>query len=202
MKIKVNPNRMEVLRLRKRLALASRGHALLKNKQDELMKRFNEAVSGWRKKRREAESALSLTYQRFLLASGLSGNEVVKEAVRFTNWSISVETKEKRILGLKVPEFTLKETGSPYSYGLLNTSAELDEAYGCLAHLFPLLIKLTETEKAIEILAGELEKTRRRVNVLEYVLIPSLKETIRYIIMRLSEMERARTSRLMKFKSL
>ncbi len=202
MKIKVNPNRMEVLRLRKRLALASRGHALLKNKQDELMKRFNEAVSGWRKRRREAESALSLTYQKFLLASGLSGSEVVKEAAQFTDWRLSVGVKEKRILGLKVPEFTLEETGSPYSYGLLNTSAELDEAYGGLTSLFPLLIKLTETEKTIEILAGELEKTRRRVNVLEYVLIPSLKETIGYIMMRLSEMERARISRLMKFKNL
>lgn len=193
---------MEVLRLRKRLALAGRGHTLLKSKQDELMKRFNDVFLGWRKKRRGVESALFLTYQKFLLASGICGDEAVREAAEFTDWRLSLKVSEKKILGLRVPEFSIKKAGSPYSYGLLNTSAELDDAYTRLSHLFPLLVELAKIEATIEILAGELEKTRRRVNVLEYVLIPSLEETIKYILMRLSEMERARTSRLMKFKNL
>ncbi len=200
--IKVNPNRMEVLRLRKRLMLCRRGHRLLKQKQDELMRILTRLIDEARKLREEVEKRLANAFQLFLLAEGTLGQDMMENAISFLQVEASLEKQEKRLLNLQVPELSLKIEGDIYNYGFLRTNSDLDKALSLFSEIMPELIKLCEIEKKLFIVALEVEKTRRRVNALEYILIPDLEETVKRIVMKLEEIERGARVRLMKVKEL
>ena len=193
---------MELLKLRKRRAIAQRGHKLLKDKLDELMKQFLEQVRKNRKLRKEIEEKLAKAYQIFAIARSESSAEIIEEALLCPHMVTTVEISEKRLMGVRVPEFETEQEGTFDCYGLSTTPAVLDKALFSLNEIVPLLIKLSEAEKAVELIAVEIEKTRRRVNALEHVLIPQLNETIKYINMKLDEAERENRTRLMKIKEI
>jgi len=202
MRLAVNPTRMELLRLRKRLALARRGHKLLKDKQDELMKRFMGLVTQIKELRLSVEEELEQSFRRFLVARSVGGGEVVETAVSVPTRKTSVEVGKQQVMNLVVPVFELKSEGKVASYGLATTPAELDTALMAMEKALGRMVELASKEKALELIGDEIEKTRRRVNALEYVLIPNLQETIRYISMKLSEMERGNLTRLMRVKEM
>jgi V/A-type H+-transporting ATPase subunit D len=202
MRLAVNPTRMELLRLRKRLALAKRGHKLLKDKQDELMKRFMGLVTQIKELRLSVEEELEQSFKRFLVARSVGGGEVVETAVSLPTRKTSVEVGKQQVMNLVVPVFELKSEGKVASYGLATTPAELDTALMAMEKALGRMVELASKEKALELIGAEIEKTRRRVNALEYVLIPNLQETIRYISMKLSEMERGNLTRLMRVKEM
>jgi len=200
--IKVNPNRMEVLRLRKRLMLCRRGHRLLKQKQDELMRILIQLIDEARELREEVENKLTSAFQLFLLAEGTLGQNMMENVISFLQVETSLEEGEKRLLNLRVPELSLKIEGDIYNYGFLWTNSDLDKALSLFSEIMPELVKLCEIEKKLFIVALEVEKTRRRVNALEYILIPDLEETVKRIVMKLEEIERGARVRLMKVKEL
>ncbi|NLK43750.1 MAG: V-type ATP synthase subunit D [Tissierellia bacterium] len=205
--LNVKPTRMELTTLRKRLATATRGHKLLKDKQDELMRRFIELIRKNKALRMDVEKELHESFQEFLLASAVMSPELLKQAVAYPKESISVEIKKKNIMSVNVPamNFIRKlegDEGSIYPYGFVQTSSELDDAISKLYGIMPKLLELAEIEKATQLMADEIEKTRRRVNALEYRTIPDLEETIRYIRMKLDENERSSITRLMKVKDI
>ena len=202
MRLAVNPTRMELLRLRKRLALAKRGHKLLKDKQDELMKRFMGLVTQIKELRLSVEEELEQAFKRFLVARSVGGGEVVETAVSLPTRKTNVEVRKQQVMNLVVPVFELKSEGKVASYGLATTPAELDTALMAMERALGRMVELASKEKALELIGDEIEKTRRRVNALEYVLIPNLQETIRYISMKLSEMERGNLTRLMRVKEI
>ncbi len=198
---------MELSALRKRLVTAKRGHKLLKDKQDELMRRFIEIVKENKELRLEVEKDLQASFQEFLLASAVMSPEFLEQAVSYPKESISVEIKKKNVMSVNVPvmNFIRKlegDEGSIYPYGFAQTSSELDDAISKLYDIMSKLLKLAEVEKAVQLMADEIEKTRRRVNALEYRTIPELEETIRYIRMKLDENERSTITRLMKVKDI
>ncbi|MCM8709612.1 V-type ATP synthase subunit D [Clostridium sp. SYSU_GA19001] len=205
--INVNPTRMELTKLKKRLTTAVRGHKLLKDKQDELVRQFIAIVKHNNELRNKVEENLGDTLKEFMLTRAILGSEVVEEALSFPKESISVEIGSKNVMSVNVPvmEFKRKlsdDEGSIYPYGFANTSPELDHVVGRLYKTLPLLLELAEVEKAAQLMADEIEKTRRRVNALEYMTIPQLKETIKYIRMKLEENERGALTRLMKVKDM
>ncbi len=202
MRLAVNPNRMELLRLKKRLFLARRGHKLLKDKQEELMKRFLSLIEESKRLREEMEEKLRVACASFLSARGIMSGEVLEEAILFPGKKVTVETLVVPVMNLRLPRFELREEGELFCYGLAGTSGDLDVALSLLSEALPLMLKLAEAEKWIEVVAEEIERTRRRVNALEYILIPSLEETIRFIGMKLSERERGNLTRLMKVKEM
>lgn len=202
MKLTVNATRMELLRLRKRTSIAKRGHKLLKDKQDELMERLLAMVKEVAKKRERVERELSLATKKFLLAKAGMEPDFLKEALFITTKQVNVELTEKNFLNLKVSELSLSVSGDIISYGYYGTSPELDASLYRLEEVIESLLELAAMEKTIELVAIEIEKTRRRVNALEYILIPALGETLRYIVMKLSELERSNLSRLMRIKEI
>ncbi len=202
MLLEVNATRMELLRLKKRLVLARRGHKLLKDKEDELMRQFLDLVNKNRDLREKLEAQLIVAFRNFLMARAVMDRESMEEAIMFPNQKLELSVSTASIMNLRVPRFELKSEGTVHSYGFINTSAELDSALQVYSDLLPEMVKLAEAESAIQLLADEIEKTRRRVNALEHVLIPNLEETIRYIKMRLDEMERSNLTRLMKIKEM
>jgi V/A-type H+-transporting ATPase subunit D len=202
MRLAVNPTRMELLRLRKRLQLARRGHKLLKDKQDELMKRFMGLVGQIKELRLSVEGELERAWGRFLVAGSAGGREVVETAVSVPTRTTYVEVSKEHIMNVVVPVFALKTEGKLASYGLATTPAELDTALIAMEKVLGRMVELASKEKALELIGDEIEKTRRRVNALEYTLIPNLQETIRYISMKLSEMERGNLTRLMRVKEI
>ena len=205
-RINVNPTRMVLTGLKKRLRTARRGHKLLKDKRDELMKKFLEIVRENKILREEVEEKLNLVHSRFVMARAVMSSEIVEEALMFPKVEVSLKTSTRNIMSVDVPvlEFTtdINTEGDIYPYGFANTTAELDEAISTLSELTPKLLKLAEIEKSAQLLADEIERTRRRVNALEYVLIPNLEETIKYIVMKLDENERSNLTRLMKVKDM
>ncbi|MEG1255660.1 V-type ATP synthase subunit D [Clostridium sp.] len=206
-RLNVNPTRMELSKLKKRLATATRGHKLLKDKQDELMRRFIELVKYNNKLRSEVEDKLQDAFKDFLMASAAISPEFLEEAISFPKESISLELSEKNIMSVNVPvmNFVRKlegDSGSIYPYGFYSTSSELDNSIEQLYLILPKLLELAEVEKSCQLMADEIEKTRRRVNALEYMTIPQLQETIKYIKMKLDENERGALSRLMKVKDM
>lgn len=207
MRLNVNPTRMELTKLKKRLTTATRGHKLLKDKQDELMRRFIELIKQNNELRKEVEKELEGSFKDFLMASAVMSPEFLEEAVAYPKESISVDVKKKNIMSVNVPIFDFKrklegDKGSIFPYGFANTSAELDEAIEKLYGILPKLLELAKVEKSCQLMADEIEKTRRRVNALEYMTIPQLQETIKYIQMKLDENERGTVTRLMKIKSI
>ncbi len=206
-RLNVNPTRMELSKLKKRLATATRGHKLLKDKQDELMRRFIDLIKYNNKLRGEVEDKLQGAFKDFLMASAAISPEFLEEAISYPKESISLELAEKNIMSVNVPvmNFVRKlegDSGSIYPYGFYSTSSELDNSIEQLYLILPKLLELAEVEKSCQLMADEIEKTRRRVNALEYMTIPQLQETIKYIKMKLDENERGALSRLMKVKDM
>jgi V/A-type H+-transporting ATPase subunit D len=198
---------MELTRLKDRLKTATRGHKLLKDKQDELMRRFIELIRENKRLREEVEKDLKEAFEAFLLASAVMSPEMLKEAIAFPKESISVDIKKKNVMSVRVPVMNFirsleNDEGSIYPYGFAQTSPELDEAISKLYSIMPKLLELAEVEKSCQLMADEIEKTRRRVNALEYRTIPELQETIRFIRMKLDENERSTIVRLMKVKDI
>ena len=202
MRLEVSATRMDLLKLRRRLSLADRGHKLLKRKQDELMRQFLERVEQIGDLRREIEERLAAAHRVFLMARSVMDRESMEEAIMFPNQRLTLNVSTVPVMNLRLPQFDVKSQGSVYSYGLANTSAELDSALGAYSELLPEMLKLSQIERGVELLANEIETTRRRVNALEYIMIPNLEETIKYIKMRLDEIERSNLSRLMKIKEI
>ena len=198
----VNPTRMELARLKKKRLMAVRGHKLLKDKRDELMKRFIAMVEENKVLREKVETGLRKANQRFLLAKSEMSDEAINVALLAPKQSVSIEVSSKNIMSVNVPQFDSKtrtaDSNDIYSYGLAFTSSSLDEAVKSLSAVFEDMLKLAEVEKACQLLADEIEKTRRRVNALEYVVIPQAESGSRYISMKLDENERSAQARLMK----
>ncbi len=206
-RLNVNPTRMELSKLKIRLKTASGGHKLLKDKQDELMRQFIEMIKQNKKLREKVEVRLQNSFKDFLLARGVMSDEMLENAIAYPKEKISVNITKKNIMSVNVPkmEFIRDETsaeGSIYPYGYAQTSADLDDAIDGLSNVMSELLELSEIEKACQLMADEVEKTRRRVNALEYRTIPQLKETIRFIQMKLDENERGSITRLMKVKDM
>lgn len=204
MAIRVNPTRMELTRLKKRLKTAVRGHKLLKDKRDEMVRQFIIYVRRNRDLRVQVEDALVQAMNRFSMAKVSMGTQNMMEALFYPARAAEFEISRKNVMSVDVPQ--VKYTGSDEKvdlpYGFVYTSSELDGAVLDLAGLLPLLIELAEVEKTCNLLAIEIEKTRRRVNALEYVMIPETQEAIKYITMKLEENDRASLVRLMKAKEI
>ena len=206
-KLNVNPTRMELSRLKIRLKTAVRGHKLLKDKQDELMRQFIDMIKKNKKLREKVEGMLQNSFKDFLLSRGVMSDEMLENAIAYPKEKIGVEVKKKNIMSVNVPQMTfVRENegnqGMIYPYGYAQTSADLDDAIDGLSSVMDNLLELAEVEKACQLMADEVEKTRRRVNALEYMTIPQLKETIRFIQMKLDENERGSITRLMKVKDM
>lgn len=197
---------MMLTSLKKRLKTATRGHKLLKDKRDELMKEFLELARENGRLRQEVENRLADVYKNFSIASAIMSQEVMEESLMFPKQGVVLEVGNKNIMSVDVPVFDFKTTAEDptniFPYGFARTSGELDNAVSELADLFPMLLDLAAKEKETQLLAAELEKTRRRVNALEYVMIPRLEVTIKYIQMKLDENERGNQTRLMKVKDM
>ena len=202
----VNPTRMELTRLKKKLNTATRGHKLLKDKRDELMRRFLEMVRENRALRMKVEEELKKANSNFVLAKAAMSDETLKAALLAPKQEVYVSTSYRNVMSVDIPVFdTTTRTPDPndiYSYGFAFTSSELDDAVKSLADILPDLIKLAEIEKSCQLMADEIEKTRRRVNALEHVMIPETQEQIRYITRKLDENERSTQTRLMKGKDM
>lgn len=203
-KLNVNPTRMELRRLKNRLKTATRGHKLLKDKSDEMIRQFMLYVRENKRLREEVEQELTDSLKAFMLARAVSSDAVIEEAVAMPSAKVGLETSSKNVMSVDVPVFTITEgdTSELYPYSFASVTSELDDSIASLTSLLPKLLKLAEVEKTCNMLADEIEKNRRRVNALEYVMIPQLEETIKYIVMKLDENERGATTRLMKVKSM
>lgn len=195
---------MELKRLKNRLTTARRGHKLLKDKRDELMKRFLDIVRENKELRAEVEAALIAANRGFTVASAVMSSEILEQSLMCPTKSVELDVSYKNIMSVDVPEFTFSESDGRtiYPYGYAMTSGELDDAVDGLSRIMPSLLRLAQMEKSAQLLAQEIEKTRRRVNALEYVMIPQLAETIRMITMKLDENERGNLTRLMKVKDM
>ena len=202
MLLKVNPNRMELLRLKRRLLVAKRGYKLLKDKRDALIQVFVRLAKESDTLREELEENLLKCYATFSNASSLMGNLTLEETLMFPKAKSETEVSFKNIMSVNVPQYKFKCEGKYYSYGLVDTTAELDSALKKYHKILPLMLKVAELDKAITLLANEIEKTRRRVNALEYVIIPDLEETIKFITMKLDEIARSTTSAIMRIKEI
>ncbi len=201
--LQIKPTRMELQNLKKKTKVAVRGHKLMKDKRDELVRRFIGYVKRNKMLRARVENQLSDAMAQFVLARASMSREQIEEALSFPANVASITAGTQNILSIDVPQIELiPQESVDYPYGFSTTSSELDEAVHAFAELVPLLIKLAENEKICNRLADEIEKTRRRVNALEYVMIPQFQETARRISMKLDENERGNLTRLMKTKDM
>lgn len=200
-KLNVKPTRMELIRLKRRIKTAQRGHKLLKDKQDGLMKKFMEIIREARDSRTKVEEALAQAFQNFMYASATMYPEMLQGALMFPEAKVSLSTTVQNVMSVRIPIFHLEKEGEIVNYGFAQTSGELDMALQAFSDVFAMLIKLSEIEKQAELLAEETEKTRRRVNALEYTVVPNLKETMKFISMKLSEGERAAIISIMQIKA-
>ena len=201
--IQVKPTRMELSNLKKRKKVAVRGHKMMKDKRDELVRRFIEYARKNKVLRAEVEEKLSRAMKSFVLARASMSEAEVEEALLYPARAAEVTAGIQHVLSISVPALTIQaQEGFTYPYGFATTSADLDLSVQLLAEVLPLLVQLAEIEKTCDRLADEIEKTRRRVNALEYVMIPQFTETIRRIQMKLEENERGNLTRLMKTKEM
>ncbi len=211
-RLNVSPTRMVLADLKRRRETAIRGHKLLKDKQDELMRQFIEKVRINMKLRQEIERELSESFRDFMLASAVMSPEMLEQAVSFSKTELLVEIKEINSMSVIIPQMSfirksvveeetdIDTTSLPYGYA--QTSGDLDAAIERLEQVMDKLLRLAEVEKTCQLMADEIESTRRRVNALEYRTIPDLEETIKFIRMKLEENERATITRLMKVKEM
>ncbi len=202
----VNPTRMELTRLKKKLVTATRGHKLLKDKRDELMRQFMDLVRENMQLRQRVEQGILSANQNFVIAKAGMTEEAMHTALMAPKQEVYLEPDEKNVMSVDIPVFDYR-TRTPddndiYSYGFAFTSSDLDDAVRSLADILPEMIKLAECEKSCQLMAAEIEKTRRRVNALEHVIIPETQRNIKYITMKLDENERSTQIRLMKVKDM
>ncbi len=203
--IRVNPTRMELANLKKKLRTSQKGHKLLKDKRDDLMKKFLALVRENQELRKTVEEKIMGVYEGFVIAGAVMSPAALDEALMMPKQKVELEVGSENLMSVIVPVFTFETSGGEgdnYSYGFVSTSGELDSSVAALADVLPYMLKLAQMEKSAQLLAEEIEKTRRTVNALEYVRIPDLQETIRYIRMKLEENDRGNTTRLMKVKDM
>ena len=202
-RLNVNPTRMELKKLKARLSTAVRGHKLLKDKSDEMIRRFTVILREDKALRDEVEKELQETLRQFSVARSVTPSYNAETAFAMPAIAIKAECSQKSIMGVDVPQIELAEEkrtdGLPYAFSEI--TSEADYSVGAISALLPKLLKLAETEKAVRLLAEEIERNKRRVNALEYIMIPQLEETIKYIRNKLDENERAAVVRLMKVKN-
>ena len=202
----INPTRMELTRLKGRLKTAARGHKLLKDKRDELMKQFLEVMRKNRALRAKVEAGLEEANAAFTVASAVMSPEMLEQSLIYPMQSVELGLTFKNVMSVNVPVYQFNtraaEQGNIFPYGLAQTSGELDDAMTALSGVFQDMLELAQVEKTMQLLAQEIEKTRRRVNALEYVMIPDLQKNIKYISMKLEENENSTKVRLMKVKEM
>lgn len=206
-RLNVNPTKMELTRLRERHQLASRGHKLLKDKLDELMRQFIQLIRENNALRNEVEEKIESGMKSYSLASALLYDKFLGEVMTTPSNEVSLNIDQENIMNIRVPQmnFNYEDTPEDISeihYGYLNSNGELDSAIEQMLGVMPRMLQLAETEKRCQLIADEIEKTRRRVNALEYKTIPDLEETIYFIEMKLEENERAEITRLIKVKDM
>ena len=202
----INPTRQELNRLKNRLRTSIRGHKLLKDKRDELMKQFMDVVRENRALRKRVEEGLMRAHGAFTVAAALMSPEMLEQSLLYPKQSVELEMTFQNIMSVDVPQYQFRtssqDPGEVYPYGFAQTSGELDDAVDALSRVLTDMLRLAEIEKTSQLLAEEIEKTRRRVNALEYVKIPEMQANIKYITMKLDENERSNTIRLMKVKDM
>ena len=202
----VNPTRMELTRLKKKLATATRGHRLLKDKRDGLMRQFLEMVRENKALREKVEAGIHAANKNFVMARSVMSDELLNVSLMAPRQEIYLEAHTKNIMSVDIPEFEYNTKTSDendiFPYGYAFTSSDLDDAVKSLQDILSDMLKLAEVEKACQLMAAEIEKTRRRVNALEHVMIPDMQEKIKYIVMKLDENERSTQIRLMKVKDM
>jgi len=201
-RLAVNPTRMELLRLRKRLVVALRGHKLLKDKLDGLMKEFLEIAKEYKRFRLAVDDELPYVLKLFVLAEITSSRTITENALESTKQDLQLTVKPRRIMSVVVPKIDVVFGTVSGMYSFVHTSPELDQAIHSLKEFLPKLLRMAELEETVRRLSVEIEKTRRRVNALEHTFIPRMQETVKYIKSKLDEMERSNTSRLMKIKAM
>ncbi len=200
--LNVSPNRMELLGLRRRLVMARRGHRLLKDKLDALIREFISAVHRTRALRTQVETRLAAAYAKALRASAGMSPLALEVAVGSPASTLEVRVEEANLMSVRIPRLQAERRGELFAYGYDGTTADLDASVLEMDRLLPDLIQLAELEKTIDRLADEIERTRRRVNALEHVLIPNLEDTVRFITLKLDEMARSTVSALMRIKEI
>lgn len=205
-KAHVNPTRMELTRLKKKLVTATRGHKLLKDKRDELMRQFLDMVRENKALREKVEKGIHAANLNFVLARSAMPDEALNVALLAPRQEVYLEAARKNVMSVEIPKFEYHTKTADehdiYPYGFAFTSSDLDDAVKSLQDILPDMLKLAEIEKSCQLMAAEIEKTRRRVNALEHVMIPELKDNIKYIVMKLDENERSTQIRLMKVKDM
>ena len=202
----INPTRQELNRLKNRLRTSIRGHKLLKDKRYELMKHFMDVVRENRALRKRVEEGLMKAHGAFTVAAALMSPEMLEQSLLYPKQSVELDMTFQNIMSVDVPQYQFhtssQDPGEVYPYGFAQTSGELDDAVDALSRVLTDMLRLAEIEKTSQLLAEEIEKTRRRVNALEYVKIPEMQANIKYITMKLDENERSNTIRLMKVKDM
>ena len=202
----VNPTRMELTRLKKKLVTATRGHKLLKDKRDELMRQFLDLVREDLALRKKVEAGIQDANKNFVIARAGMSEEILHTSLMVPKQEVYLEVDKKNVMSVDVPVLEYKtrtaDENDIYSYGFAFTSGDLDDAVKSLADILPDMLRLSEVEKACQLMASEIEKTRRRVNALEHVIIPETQKNIKYITMKLDENERSTQIRLMKVKDM
>ena len=197
---------MVLNQLKGRLKTARRGHKLLKDKRDELMRQFMDVVKLNKQLRLKVEEGLTAAFSSLQVASAIMSPEMLEQALMYPRQSVELGMEFKNIMSVNVPRYSFhtknNDPSEIYPYGFAQTSGELDDALGALASVFQDMLELAQAEKKTQLLASEIEKTRRRVNALEYVMIPEMEKNIKYISMKLEENDRATKVRLMKVKDM
>ena len=202
----ITPTRMVLNQLKGRLKTAARGHKLLKDKRDELMRQFMDVIRLNKELRTRVEAGLTEAFGALTVASAVMSPEMLEQALMYPRQSVELSVKYKNIMSVNVPQYSFStktaDASEIYPYGFAQTSGELDVAMQAISRVFEDMLALARVEKTMQLLAEEIEKTRRRVNALEYVMIPEMQENIRYISMKLAENENATKVRLMKVKDM
>lgn len=205
-KTQVNPTRMELTKLKKKLTTAVRGHKLLKDKRDELMRQFLDLIKENKTLREKVEEGIKSANKNFVLARAGMEDEAMNVALMAPRQEVYLEAELKNVMSVEIPTFAYKtrtpDANDIYCYGYAFTSSDLDGAVKSLADILPDMLRLAECEKSCQLMAAEIEKTRRRVNALEHVMIPEMRVSIKYIKMKLDENERSTQIRLMKVKDM
>lgn len=204
--LNVNPTRMELKNLKRKLTTAVRGHKLLKDKRDELMRQFMDLIRENQSLRVEVEEKIKSANMDMAVAKSVVQSEISDVALMLPKQEVSLKIEEKNVMSVVIPKYSVmyktNDKDDMYSYGYAYTSGDMDSAVLSLSEVLPKMIRLAEVEKSCQLMAAEIEKTRRRVNALEHVMIPRYSETIKYITMKLEENERSTTARLMKVKNM
>ena len=203
-RINVNPTRMELNKLKARLKTATRGHKLLKDKTDEMIRRFSVIIRENKRRREDGENEIKTALSQFSGARSLMSEPEVKLAFSMPSVSVDLSCGTENIMSVTVPRLTLSEnrSGEKFPYAFTEITSEADKSVELMGKTLVKLVKLAEVEKTAAMLADEIEKSKRRVNALEYIMIPDIEETIKYISMKLEENDRSSRTRLMKVKTM